>query len=109
MRWPRSSTGVSLKRTRGRNIFVIDLKKALGASGAAALAKKSKDAHMSGVWIRIGRGLKSDPNLLLPELAAVKQTLADAGVELWGWHVPFCANAHAAATEAQKVLQWVDQ
>lgn len=64
---------------------------------------------MSAVWIRVGRGLGPDPNLSLPTLPAVKQALADAGVELWGWHVPFCADAQAAAAEAQKVLEWLDQ
>jgi hypothetical protein len=45
-----------LKRRWGRNIFVIDLKKALGA---AALVKKSKDARISGVWIRVDAGFSA--------------------------------------------------
>jgi hypothetical protein len=48
-----------LKRGWGRNIFVIDLKKALGSSGAAALVKKRKDARMSGVWIRDDAGFSA--------------------------------------------------
>lgn len=97
-----------MKRTSGRNIFITDLNKVVGLSSAAAFAKKSKDARMSGVWIRVGRGLGSDPNLSLPKLPEVKQALIDAGVELWGWHVPFCADAQAADAEAEKVLKWVD-
>jgi hypothetical protein len=65
--WSRAGTlskGTYLKRTylkrrRGRNIFVIDLKKALGSSGAAAFVKKSKDARMSGVWIRDDAGFSA--------------------------------------------------
>ena len=45
-----------LKRRWARNVFVINLKKALGASGAAAFAKEHKDARMSGVWIRDDAG-----------------------------------------------------
>jgi hypothetical protein len=48
-----------LKRRRGRNIFVIDLKKALGSSGAAAFAKKSKDCRISGVWIKVDTGFSA--------------------------------------------------
>jgi hypothetical protein len=47
------------KRSWGRNIFVIDLKKAVGSSGAAAFAKESKDARMSGVWIRVDTGFSA--------------------------------------------------
>jgi len=35
-----------LKRTSGRNIFVIDLKKVFGSSTPAAFAKNGKDARM---------------------------------------------------------------
>ena len=97
-----------MKRTSGRNIFIIDLKKVLGSSTPEAFAKKSKNARMSGVWIRAGRGATPDPNLSLKNLADVRKALTDVGVELWGWHVPFCANSTAAATEAAKVLEWVD-
>jgi hypothetical protein len=98
-----------LKRTSGRNIFIIDLKKVLGSSTPAAFAKKSKEARMSGIWIRAGRGTAPDPNLSLKKLADVHKALVDVGVELWGWHVPFCANSTAAAMEALKVLEWLDQ
>lgn len=47
------------KRRWGRNIFVIDLKKALGSSGAAAFVKESKDARMSGVRIRVDAGFSA--------------------------------------------------
>jgi len=97
-----------LNRTAGRNIFVIDLEKVLGSSGPAAFAAKSKSAHMSGIWIRVGRGVSPDPNLALKYLPGVRQELANVGVGLWGWHVPFCANPTAATTEAAKVLKWVD-
>ena len=64
---------------------------------------------MSGVWIRAGRGPTADPNLSVSQLDDVRQALADASIELWGWHVPFCATKAAAKAEAQAVLDWVDQ
>jgi hypothetical protein len=51
---------------------------------------------MSGIWIRAGRGAAPDPNLSLKKLADVRKALVDMGVELWGWHVPLCANSTAA-------------
>ena len=35
--------------------------------------------------------------------------MRDAGVELWGWHVSFCATPEAARQEAELALQWVER
>lgn len=98
-----------MRRTAGRNIFVIDLQKVLGNASAAAFAKTCNDAHMSGVWIRVGRGPAPDPNLSAPRLRDVQRALTDAGIALWGWHVPICKNTDDAAREASRVLDWLDQ
>lgn len=98
-----------MRRTAGRNIFIVDLQKALGAASAAAFAGKCNDAHMSGVWIRIGRGASPDANLSVPRLRDVQRALTDAGVALWGWHVPICMTTKDAASEADRVLDWLDQ
>ena len=102
--------GIFMKRMSGRNIYITDLNNVLAKSGGpggfAALAKESR---FSAVWIRVGRGPGRDKNLDLPELPVVQAALANAGVELWGWHVPFCANQAAAEDEATKVLQWAEQ
>jgi hypothetical protein len=45
----------------------------------------------------------------LPNLPAIRAALDQAGVELWGWHVPFCATPAAAHDEAQKVVTWAEQ
>lgn len=97
-----------MSNTLGRNIFITNLKKVLGPMSAEAFAKKAKDAHFTGVWIRAGRGATADANISLHELAGVRNALTDAGVQLWGWHVPFCAHVPAAKAEAAKVLEWVD-
>lgn len=97
-----------MKGTSGRDIFVVDLNRVLGSASADALAQRAKNARMSAVWIRVGRGLGRDPNMALPSLPGVRQALANAGVELWGWHVPFCADRDNAKAEALKVLEWTD-
>lgn len=99
-----------MKRIRGRNIYITDLKKVLAKSGGpAGLAARAKESQFSAVWIRVGRGTGRDPNLALAELPAVQTALSTAGVELWGWHVPFCADPASALAEANKVLEWADQ
>lgn len=78
------------------------------AADPAQFAAKCGRAHLKGVWIRAGRGASRDANLRHPMLAALRTELSAIGVELWGWHVPFCADKNAAADEASKVLSWVD-
>jgi hypothetical protein len=74
----------------------------------AAFAARCRDARLKGVWIRVGRGTNRDPNLGFAQLGAIRTELASVGVQLWGWHVPFCANLVAAAAEADRVLSWAD-
>jgi hypothetical protein len=97
-----------MKRTDGRNVFVTDLALTLGTMDPAAFAARCRDARLKAVWIRAGRGANRDPNLSFARLGEIRTELASAGVELWGWHVPFCATLAAAANEASKVLSWAD-
>jgi hypothetical protein len=99
-----------MTRVTGRNIYITDLAKVLARSGGSApFAARAKDAQMSAVWIRVGRGPGLDKNFTLAELPQVRQALDDAGIALWGWHVPFCADKHAARDEADKLVGWAEQ
>jgi hypothetical protein len=93
----------------GRNIFVTDLATVLRPMGPKATAAKARDARFTAVWIRVGRGATADPNLGLADLPKLKGELDRAGIGLWGWHVPFCADRTAARNEVAKVLGWADQ
>lgn len=96
-----------MKRIVGRNIYVTNLHNVLAsAGGAVKLANRCKDSRFSAVWVRVGRGPGLDKNFTNPEMTTFRTELDKAGVELWGWHVPFCANVAAANDEADKVLQW---
>ncbi|WBL78124.1 N-acetylmuramoyl-L-alanine amidase [Bradyrhizobium xenonodulans] len=97
-----------MKRTAGRNVFVTDLAKVLKKMDGAAFADRLGKAGMKGVWIRAGRGPDRDANLTNPKLVSLRTELRKVGVELWGWHVPFCADQPAASDEASKVLKWAD-
>jgi hypothetical protein len=99
-----------MSRVAGRNIYVTNLQTVLEAvGGAGALAKTCADSHFSAIWVRLGRGPQLDKNFGLAELPALKAGLDKARVELWGWHVPFCADKTAAQNEATKVLHWAEQ
>jgi N-acetylmuramoyl-L-alanine amidase len=91
----------------GRSIFVTNLAAIVARHGVQGIVDRAKKGHLSSVWIRVGRGAKIDPNLSAATLAQVRTALEVAGIALWGWHVPFCANQAAARDEAAKVLQWV--
>ncbi|SPP92790.1 peptidoglycan recognition protein family protein [Bradyrhizobium vignae] len=97
-----------MKRTTGRNVFVTDLAKVLKKVDSAAFADRLSKAGMNGVWIRVGRGPNRDANMTDPKLSTLRSELQKVGVELWGWHVPFCADQNAASDEATKVLKWAD-
>src|SRR5262249_53327147 len=99
----------SVKTLTGRHIYITNLKRVLGTDGNPAFVQRSVDAHFNGVWIRLGRGLTKDPNLSLPALGPLRQQLKSKGVELWGWHVPLCANETAAQKEAAAVMDAADK
>ena len=102
--------GWLMKRIVGRNIYVTKLHTVLtSAGGAARLASRCKDSQFSAVWLRVGRGPNLDNNFTGTEIAAFRTELDNAGIELWGWHVPFCADIAAANDEADKLLHWADQ
>lgn len=96
-----------MPRVTGRCIYVTDLRKVLhDTGGVAAVAVRAAQSQFSGVWLRLARGPTLDPNFALAELPSLRSALANNGVALWGWHVPFCANEAAANDEAGKIVKW---
>jgi hypothetical protein len=98
-----------MNRVTGRNIYITRLQAVLTKTGGpAAFAARCRESQFSAVWIRVGRGAALDKNFTLAEFPKVQSELNDVGVQLWGWHVPFCANQAAAHDEAAKILKWAD-
>ncbi len=98
-----------MKRIHGRNIFIVSLANVLQPIGPGLFLERAMASRFSALWIRIGRGEGMDPNLTAPELSGLRGALKDAGVELWGWHVSFCATPDAARREADLALEWVER
>jgi hypothetical protein len=98
-----------MKRITGRNIYITNLHRVLASAGGAInLANRCKDSRFNAVWIRVGRGPGLDKNFTTQEMTTFRTELDKTGVELWGWHVPFCADVAAANDEADKVVQWAN-
>ncbi|MGM4914924.1 hypothetical protein [Rhizobium sp. 768_B6_N1_8] len=95
-----------MKRMIGRSIFITNLKAVLKSDGRDLFVQRATTSNLAALWIRIGRGRTIDPNLSVPELQTVRTALKAAGVELWGWHVPFCEDRQAAKAEAVSVIKW---
>jgi hypothetical protein len=97
-------------RATGRNIYITDLRKVLADTGDVdQFVTRCQSARFSAIWVRLARGVQLDRNFTLAEMSGLRQQLANVNVGLWGWHVPFCANAQAAADEASKVANWAEQ
>lgn len=93
----------------GRNIYIVDLATVIAARGLATFLRRAEESHFSAIWIRLGRGAGVDKNLTHPDLPLIQAVLKNIGVQVWGWHVPFCQDAAAATAEAEQILQLVDQ
>jgi hypothetical protein len=99
-----------MNRISGRNIYITNLGQVVAAvGGPTAFAARSKDAKFTAVWARLARGATMDGNFALTNIATIRSELKNAGVGLWGWHVPFCADANAARIEATNIVTWADQ
>ena len=99
-----------MKRTLGRSIYVVDLGAVVSShAGATNFAALCADCSFSAVWARLGRGRKLDPNFSNATISSLQTALASNGVELWGWHVPFCKTQADASSEAANVVSWAKQ
>lgn len=95
------------KRIVGRNIYIIDLTRVLGQSGGVdALVTRCVESKFSSIWVRLARGAVLDANFQRPDIKDIIAKLANAGVDTWGWHVPFCATGKKAQQEAANIVQW---
>lgn len=98
-----------MKQMVGRNIYVVSLANIMSKQGLETFIARGSNASFSAIWIRLGRGPTIDANLAHPLLPELRARLKASGVELWGWHVPFCADLAATRAEVANVLEWTQQ
>lgn len=90
----------------GRSIYVTTLAPVIAKLGVDGIVARARHAHLSALWVRMARGERRDANLDLPKFAALRDALRQAGIGLWGWHVPFCPDGPRARAEADSVARW---
>lgn len=99
-----------MKRVVGRNIYITSLSTVLAKVGDVShLAELADKCHFKALWLRLGRGKTLDANFSGGHVNDLRAALDRVGVELWGWHVPFCANQSDAAAEGANVSNWAEQ
>lgn len=90
---------------RGRCMFIWRLAPVVRAEiDVDGLVRKAKHARLSGVWIKIADGRQAFENVTGPQLQlfkSVRTALKDAGIEVWGWHVPYGGSVANAEEEAK--------
>ncbi|MGO9770524.1 MAG: hypothetical protein ACLPSW_13405 [Roseiarcus sp.] len=96
-----------MKRMNGRCIYIVDLAATIDGRSPADFANCCSDARLSAIWIRVGRGATPDKNLKMAALPTLLTALKNQGIEIWGWHVPFCAEITAARREATLAINWI--
>ena len=77
----------------GRSLFVVDAPRLVRRLGIRAIAEQLHRAHCHELWVRVGRGDRSQPGLTEALCRDLQQGLAAVGVALRGWHVPFALLA----------------
>jgi hypothetical protein len=89
----------------GRSMFIWRLGPVVKAEiDVAGMVRKAKHANLSSVWIKIADGLHAFENVAgsqLQTFKAVRSAMRDAGIEVWGWHVPYGGSVENAREEAK--------
>lgn len=88
----------------GRSMYLWKLRPVLDAEGGIdGMVARAGRAKLSSVWIKIAEGVGEYQNVTGTNRQAMVDTvkaLADAGVSVWGWHVPKCESMTSAREEA---------
>jgi hypothetical protein len=94
----------------GRAMYVWQLKNVVGSGSTDAVVARAKRAKLSSLWVKIGDGakafenIKGAPGKLLQDLVA-KSTAA--GIDVLGYHVPWCADEHSTSNEIDFVTKTI--
>ncbi|MGO8045244.1 hypothetical protein ACC713_20300 [Rhizobium johnstonii] len=90
-----------------RSMYIWKLSPVIDAEGTVTkVVEKARRANLSALWVKIAQGAAAYSNTT-GSLGDKFKELVDRchakNIEVWGWHVPRCANVAVAKTEAEKV------
>lgn len=88
-----------------RAMYIWKLKPVLVAEGGVGkVVEKAVRAKLSALWIKVAEGQSPYGPNVGPSISDDLKDLVDRchkkGIAVWGWHVPRCPTANAAAAEA---------
>ena len=89
----------------GRTMYVWRLGAVLNSEGGVlAVVERARRAKLAALWIKVAEGQSAyNPNLggsTGQRFRELIDACHDAGIQVWGWHVPRCPNPQSAAGEA---------
>ncbi|APV51470.1 hypothetical protein BWI17_18300 [Betaproteobacteria bacterium GR16-43] len=102
-----------MNQLTGRCMFIWKLLPVVAAEiDLATFTKKVRKAKLSGIWIKVGDGRAEHTNVNAANVGLfneVVKRMHDAGVSVWGWHVPICPTEAIARQEAALACRLVER
>ncbi len=94
-----------------RAMYIWKLRNVIEAEGSVAkIVEKARRAQLSQLWVKLADGATRSDNLqgtIAARFAELIEQCGEAGIEVWGWHVPHCADAARTAAELGLIDQLV--
>ena len=91
-------------------MYIWKLRPIIDAEGSVPkIVEKARRAKLSALWVKIADGASAYRNVtgsMANHFSDLVQRCQNAGIEVWGWHVPRCdtvAIANAEATNVQNI------
>lgn len=90
-----------------RSIYIWKLAPIINTEGSVRLMiEKARRAKLNALWVKIADGRSSYKNVtgsIASKMTELVERAQKEGIEVWGWHVPRCANEEIAREEAANV------
>lgn len=95
-----------------RAIYIWKLQSVLNAEGSVTkIIEKARRAHIDQIWIKIADGKSKYSNIIGNTGTKFSNLLESAnkkGVQVWGWHVPHCADMDTVVNEVANISDILD-
>lgn len=90
-----------------RFMYVWKLAPIIAAEGTVSrMVDKARRAKITSLWVKIAEGRSAYRNVegsMADKLTELVRRCHDKDIQVWGWHVPRCADTNIAKQEAAKV------
>lgn len=95
-----------------RSLYIWQLQPIINSEGSVRnIVAKARRAKIKALWVKIADGRAAYRNVTgdaAPQMQELIERCHDSGIEVWGWHVPCCANAEIAREETGTIQSITD-